>query len=40
MLKSVDVGLMSDHLMAHEGVISRLHLYMGEAQDQFVLQTL
>lgn len=34
MLKTVDVGLMANHLPAHKGVISRLELYMRITKDQ------
>ncbi|WP_186575947.1 hypothetical protein [Aquibacillus kalidii] len=33
MLKSVDVGLMANHQMAHKAVISRLELYLGNLEN-------
>lgn len=40
MLKTVDVGLMANHLPAHNGVISRLELYMNYAKEQQLVQIL
>lgn len=34
MLKTIDVGLMANHLSAHKGVISRLELYTKHAKEQ------
>jgi hypothetical protein len=34
MLKTIDVGLMSNHLLAHKGIIKRLEFYANSAKDQ------
>lgn len=40
MLKVIDVGLMSNHLNAHQGVIKRLELYTSHAKNQQLVHTL
>jgi hypothetical protein len=40
MLKTIDVGLMANHLGAHKGVISRLELYMNFVKDPRLAQIL
>ena len=34
MLKTIDVGLMANHLPTHKGIISRLELYINHATEQ------
>lgn len=40
MLKTVDVGLMANHLSAHEGIIARLTLYSRATQNGHLSQLL
>ncbi|MCM3441556.1 hypothetical protein AB3Z07_26730 (plasmid) [Metabacillus halosaccharovorans] len=40
MLKTIDVGLMANHLSAHEGVIKRLDLYVKITKNQQLLNIL
>ncbi|WP_170007466.1 hypothetical protein [Bacillus fonticola] len=40
MLPAIDVGLMDNHLSAHEGIVSRLQLYLKIAKDRNVTQVL
>ncbi len=40
MIKTIDVGLMANHLDAHKGVIKRLELYMRMTKNQQLVHTL
>lgn len=40
MIKTVDVGLMANHLSAHQPVIKRLELYAAHVQNQSILTIL
>jgi F0F1-type ATP synthase epsilon subunit len=40
MLKTIDVGLMANHLLAHKGIIKRLELYANTAVNQQLARTL